>query len=260
MQVKKIYTGKKGFEEVKKQNKSVETLDNFFKINFQYSKNYHRNLETLEIIEVDDLKQYEADGLYYPDTNIIRISDVKNAMSHELTHMASTDIKGKKTFSTCKKFNEFTPLAEGMTEYLKFLATSDKVNAYLWEAFAAEMLTMTDENTIRAYFNASSEKFISLFDKKDIYNIIINLFLTNSDVYPTEYNDVLNFQKNVRTVLESLVNIELASTKDKNKLRLYRELYLSLLENENLKYEFLLKNYKGYHNYAKKLTDRLIGK
>lgn len=257
MIVKNIYTGKEGFEELKKKYRPVRLIDDYMKTHPTYADNYHYNLETLEVIQVDKMPRL-LKGTYEARTNIIRIGKINNTIIHELLHMASS--YENVNFGDSTNHHEFDTLSEGLTEYLSACISKRNVDVYIWESFVAMMLTVSDPETIQTYFDGMGEDFIGLFNKKDIYDIILNTYFTRQNVEIETYDDVLDFQKCTRIVLNKLIDIELAKEKDPQKLKFYREIFLEGLSTEDMRLTFKEGKYEEYHNYAKRLIDRKIGK
>lgn len=188
----------------------------------EYSNCYYKNLETLELIQVDKLSIASYLGYYDDDANVIFFRE-KSAMGHEMFHMASNDLENG-TYAFQSKMGIENGLIEGMTEYFNTKAYNLEIpSAYQFEVFCITMLEDIP-NIFRGYFIPNNKDFISLFpNKRDIYSL-----LYSSNIYNDKYSDYMdecysgkditcNFRELrqiIKHVLTSLVDIELSIEKD----------------------------------------------
>lgn len=255
MKIKNIYTYEDNFGKLTlTRNNSFKKIEKFFeKYPVEYCDNYYFNKETLKIYEVDDTIMEGYTGLYESADNFIQIKDVKNALTHELLHMSSNDLRNEIEFGTYKSFTKFlVPIVEGITEFLSSEIDNRKISSYYLESFCSKMLFVSDNSLLKYYFTADNDGFYQLYNEIDLLNLIYNLSrLTDSEITG-------NVRDNVHVLFHSLLNIELSKEKDPKKLMLYRDLFLDLLNTDNVKLCFDY-CFKDYHTYAKKLVDRKFG-
>jgi len=184
-------------------------------------------------------------------------------LTHELMHMASTQIIADeiKTFSTDKVWDEeLFAIDEGLTEFLASLIDNKPVDAYGIQSFVAKMLyTSTDGKIIVPYTTANGQAFIDMFNPCDIHNVLLNLgVFHNHEVFGSSLDPELDQEGYIKCffdMLEALIDLELRTDSSLGKIKQYREIFLTTLEEEIIKYE-VEEFSKNYHNRAKKLIDR----
>ena len=264
MKIKNIYNSCDNFGKLTLvKNNSFKRIEKFFEgFPVDYSTNYFYNKNSLKIYEMDRVYLSEdATGLYDPFENIICVSDIKDALTHELIHMCSCDRISDKNkvimFGEYKnKSEELYLISEGITEFLSALIDKREVDAYNLECFVSRMLFISDESMLKYYFNADNYGFLyKLYDEKELMNILYNL----SYIVSSEYVDTPDeYRKSFHVLLNSLLNRELSKEKSAGRLLIYRDLFLELLKDEEIK-DMLKENYKDYHNYARRLVDNKFG-
>jgi len=267
MKIKEIYTANNNFGNLTLvKNNSFERVEIFFsKLDPIYSQNYYKNKETLQLFLLDKMNFDQVDASYTPDGNFIFISHVEDDLTHELMHMASVEINGneRKDFSTNGFWSdELVAIEEGMAEFLASLIDKKPFLAYVVESFVAKMLcTSTDKGILLPFFKADGQGFIDMFNKKDIYNVLINLSVFHynqvfgAEVFPDE--DKEGYEKCFYDMLEALIDIELNEGRSSKKTMKYRDVFLSTLEEECMADE-IDKISKDYHNKTKRLIDDKI--
>ncbi len=261
MEIKKIYTNETGFGKLEKAKDSPFKIVEHYLEKFptEYQKNYYENKQGLRIYVMDEVDCPNTEGLYEFNINRIQIENncIKSALSHELFHMASNDLKNKSMFGYTDECPGLSCLGEGLTELFASNAEERLASYYFLEVFTANMLLHTDPLIAKYYFTGDSIGFLKNFNELDIQNILINLQVLKEPSI-SNHKDVLKYQKYLKILLNSLINIELNKNQHQTEysLQLYREEFLSYLEGISNIEEY----YIGYHNYAKKLIDRRIGR
>lgn len=264
MKIRNIYNSCDNFGKLTLvKNNSFRKIEKFFEgLPVDYSVNYFYNKNSLKIYEMDRVYlDANATGLYDPLENVICVSDIKDALTHELIHMCSCDrisYKDKvKMFGEYKnKSDELYLISEGIVEFLSSLIDKRVVDAYNFESFVARMLFVSDESVLKYFFNADNYGFLyNIFDEKELMNVLYNL----SYIVSSEYVDTPDeYRKCFHVLLNSLLNIELSKENNACRLLIYRDLFLELLKDEEIK-DMLNGNYKDYHNYARRLVDNKFG-
>lgn len=232
--------------------------DYFSTFPVEWRKNYDNNLKTVEIFRVDDMPM-DNSGEYDTENNRIRFINF-SSLPHELVHMASYDSKNDK-MAFAKNVSDFeTSLIEGMTEYIAMQIVSlEKPIAYHFPVFCISMLSEI-EGLFEPYFVPSYQKFLKLFpNKKDILSLMYSLDYYNDNVY--QDNPKYELMKcSIKDTIDSLIDIEFSIEKDSKKLKLYKEKFMDLLNDDSM--ETYLGDFFGdYIDYANcELNKRLIKK
>ena len=233
----------------------------------EYGDCYRKNLETLELIQVDKFFDASMAGCYDNEANAIYFNK-KAALGHEMFHMASNDLESETNAFSSKKAIELG-LIEGMTEYFKMKAyDQDMPGAYPFEVFCVTMLEDIP-NIFKSYFIPNHKEFISLFpNKRDIYSL-----LYSTDSYNKMYLDFLeadcagkdptidmNLLRNtIKDAFNALVEIELSLEQDPHELKRYDYKFMEYVGSNRLGLLFQ-ELYPRYYEYADKLIDKKIRK
>ena len=233
----------------------------------EYGECYYKNLESLELIQVDKLINESLLGYYDDEANVIFFRD-KNAMGHEMFHMTSNDLENG-NYAFLSKMGIENGLIEGMTEYFNTKAYYLEIpSTYQFEVFCVTMLEDIP-NIFRPYFKPNSKEFISLFpNKKDIYSLLYSLN-TYNDLYlkyMEEYysgKDITNNSKEfklvIHDVLTNLIDIELSIEKDPDMLRKYGYKFMDYIGGDKIP-SLTDDIYPNVYEYADKLIDKKIRK
>ena len=240
-------------------NLIYEMIDNYFSMYpVEYRKNYDTNLKTVEILRVDDML-LDNSGEYDADNNRVKFTNFKS-LPHELMHMASYD-KKKKKMAFAKDVIDFElGLVEGMTEYLAMEIIGEvEPQAYHFPVFCVSMLAEIP-SIFEHYFIPNYDKFLGLFpNKRDILNLMYALDYYNESIYQT-VQDNEKIALTIRDTIDALIDIELSMESDIRELRLYKEKFMDLLNNDTLD-SYLGEFFPDYVDYANcELTQRLIKK
>lgn len=234
---------------------------------YEYGNCYRHNLETLELIQVDKMMDPSIAGYYNTEANVIYFNN-KQAMGHELFHMASNDlINGNYAFEGKMQIED--GLIEGMTEYFNVKAYGLEIpGAYPLEVFCVTMLEDIP-NIFRPYFIPSYKDFIKLFpNRRDIYSLFYSL-----DAYSEMYMQYLNqccsgemitvdmnlVRNTIKDVFNSLLAIEFSLVCDDKELRKYGNKFMEYIGSDRLGVVFE-ELYPKYYEYADKLIDKKIRK
>ncbi len=233
----------------------------------EYSNCYYKNLESLELIQVDKMTNASFLGYYDDGANAIFFIE-KSAMGHELFHMASNDLENG-NYAFYSKLGIENGLIEGMTEYFNTKAYNLEVpSAYQFEVFCVTMLEDIP-NIFRPYFIPNYKDFISLFpNKRDIYSLLYSLnvyndmYLNYMEEYYSGKEITTNFRE-LRTiinhVLASLVDIELSIEKDPFMLKEYSDKLMNYICSDKI--PTLTEDiYPKCYQFADKLIDKKIRK
>lgn len=267
MKIKQILTSENNFGPItSNKNNSFSRIEKFLKSQDPICcENYYRNKETLTIFLLTKMNFEQVSASYMVDGNIIYISDFKKDLTHELMHMTSTQIidDHHTTFSTHKVWDEeLQAIDEGLTEFLASLIDNKPIETYGIQSFAAKMLyTTTNGGIVVPYTTADGQSFIDMFNPCDIHNVILNLAVFHHhEIFGSALDLELDQQGYVKCffdMLAALIDTELRTTTSIGKLKQYREIFLSSLEEEIVKLE--VEDFsKNYHNRAKKLIDRKL--
>lgn len=234
---------------------------------YEYGDCYRHNLETLELLQVDKMRDPSLDG-YYDDKSNKIFFNKKNSLGHEMFHMASNDLmNGNFAFESNMLIE--AGLIEGMAEYFNMKAYDlDGPSAYPFEVFCVSMLEDIP-HIFRPFFIPSSKDFISLFpNRRDIYSLLYSLDSYNemytqylSELYCNQEItvDMALFKNTIKDVLSSLINIELSLEKDSHMLKKYDYKFMEYIGSDRLTTLFE-EFYPKYYEYADKLMDKKIRK
>ena len=217
-----------------------EMMDNFF-LCFpnSYRNNYDRNIETLQMYRVDEMRDVKDSAQYYPGPNVLMFKSFNN-LPHELMHLASSDRKNRQ-FAFCRD-GEFSfiegALIEGMTEYLSCVAKNGTPDDYLFEYFVVSMLSSID-GIFKPFFIPSYGEFISLFpNERDICSLLYSLdyyqdgiLLLDKDAKGVEIDRIGDA---VKSTIDGLIDIGLSFNKDRRERKVYSDKFMSLISDDNL--------------------------
>ena len=232
-----------------------------------YGDCYRQNLETLELMKVDEFVDASMAGYYNTQANVIYFNN-GNAVGHEIFHMASNDlVKGDYAFYSHKDIEN--ALIEGMTEYFTAKAYDlERPGAYPFEVFCVTMLENIPD-IFKSYFIPNDKEFISLFpNRRDIYSLLYSLDIYNglyldfleADCSGKESNiDINLLRDSIKDSLGALVDIELSLEKDPRELKKYDFKFMEYVGSDRLGLLFQ-ELYPKYYEYADKLIDRKIRK
>lgn len=264
MKIKKIYTSKNNFGRITlvKDNPFVRVEQFLSKLDESCRVNYYDNKSDLKIYLADKLNFDEVSAVYVSSNNSIFIADVNEHLTHELMHMASTNRRGKSfvSFSTHHTWeDELIALEEGMAEFLSSKINDKPIETYGINSFVAKMLyTSTDAKILVPFFQANGQKFLSMFSEIDILNVLHNLSIFHyNNIFGTDVStdfDSQGYRECFCDLLEALIDIELKKQRNSKQLEKYREVFLTSLEDEVVKFE-VEDFYENFHNKARKLID-----
>jgi len=215
-------------------------MDKFFlRFPSSYRENYDRNIETLEIQRVDEMCDDCDSADYYPLSNVILFKSFA-ALPHEFMHMASSDLTNNRfAFSRTGQYALYeNGLLEGMTEFLSCMAKDGEPNGYFFECFTVDMLSEID-GIFEPYFISSYDKLISLFpNKKDIYSLMYALDFYHDKITTmrddSSDDDMERISDSVRSVIDSLIDIELSFNKGSNDRKRYGEKFMDLISGTDI--------------------------
>ena len=240
MKVLDVYT-KDNFDELMYGDMKISVLmNNFFKkFPSSYRKNYDRNLKTLEIHKVDDMFGDMDNAQYLPGPNLLLFKTC-GALPHELMHMASSNLR-KFMNSICRNgiYSVYeNALLEGITEFLATMATGDKAYAYIFECFCVAMLSDIN-NIFEPYFIPNYNKFISIFpNKRDIYSLMYALDFYHGKMLVIDDDsslyDVERIRDSVRSVIDSLIDIELSFNNCMRMRKMYGDKFMDLIADPDI--------------------------
>ena len=265
MKVLDVYS-KKDLDKLTIKGKSVNSIMEDFWLNFPlyYRRNYDKNLESLELLRVDE--HYEDAVGEYSDIHNLIIFRKYSAIIHELMHMASRDAETQSAAFIKNKYELLfeSSLIEGCTEFLASFALKDKPTDYFFETFCASMLSNID-GFFEPYFVPNYDKFIGLFpNKKDILSLMysLNFYADNfSLIFDTRGKErdylVKRLRHSVTDVIDSLIDIQLSFNYDMKKNQAYSEEFLGLINGKDLS-EYLSEVRKDYFTYAEGQIKRRI--
>jgi len=269
MKIKEIYTNSNNFGNLTfvKDNPFARVERFLATLDPVCSQNYYRNKETLRLFLLEKMNFEQVSAAYGTNENFIYAADLEKDLGHELMHMAFTkfvDGQGR-TFSDASSWShELYPLEEGMAEFLSSLINEREIETYGIESFTAKMLyTSTDKKILVPCFCADSDAIIKMFQEKDIHNVLMNLAIFHyNEICGTELNpeyEEEGYTECFCDMLEALIDIEINRGKTQERLGKYRDIFLSSLEEEVIKYE--VEDFcQDYHNKARKLIDWKIGR
>lgn len=230
-------------------------MDEFFnRFPNEYRKNYDRNLETLEIQRVDEMPDDCDSAEYLPDANILLFKSYA-ALPHELMHVASSDLINRLNgICRCGIYSIYeNGMIEGMSEFLSALALDGKPVTYFFECFAVSMISSID-GVFEPYFIPNYSKFISLFpNKKDILSLLYSLNFYHDKIQvindDTSKDDIFRINDSVRSVIDSLIDIELSFNKNNKSNKVYSDKFMDLIVDKDI--DFIVGDvYPDYVDYA----------
>lgn len=243
-----------------------DMMDNFFsKFPSSYRENYDKNIATIQMYLVDEMRNVNDSAQYYPGPNVLMFESFVN-LPHELMHLASSD-RINKQFAFCRD-GEFSfiegALIEGMTEYLSCIAKESVPDYYLFECFVVSMLSSID-GIFKPFFIPNYREFISLFpNERDICSLLYSLdyyqdciLLLDDDVPNVEIDRIGN---SVKSTIDSLIDIELSFNKDRRERKIYSDKFMDLISDSNLSslVGYVCPEYLdyAYHEVKKRLLRR----
>lgn len=230
-----------------------QVMDDFFKkYPKEYRRNYDRNLSETSLLLVDELGgQVRAE--YYADVDKIAYSD-SDYIVHELMHMAHYD-RDKDIMAIEQKNNTMgDSLIEGAAEYLASQAMGVANDGYIFQTFVIDMLSDID-NFFEPFFIPNYKKFIRLFRRRDIYDLIWGLDYYHNN-YDIEYEDdrYIEVSKKlgvaIRQVIDSLIMIEKRRNRSIYDKKKYYEKFMDLISDDIIKInlEYYFDEYRDYTN------------
>lgn len=259
MKILEIYNCENNFGELTKNpDNSFTRIEKFLADKrLDYADNYYTNKDRLKVFLYDKLlREYVGEFDVVGDNIEIKITHPDH-LTHELLHMASYDFYNPEKYAYCS-LNEgpANALSEGMTEYLASIIDNVKVDCYYFESFIARMLNTT-QNIWQYYFVPDYDRFIELYNEKDILNLMINSNIYNKRDDKIEEITQEEVSEAIINSLEALILIEFSKEKDLTNIVKYRDEFLSLLEGSDIK--TILDEYnKEYFDFSKKLMDAKI--
>ena len=243
-----------------------KTMNEFMnRFPFEYRKLYDKNLESLQFMKCDRLDSDAYNGTYDTRRNVVFFTK-SNALAHEMFHVASYDAGRDVSGFECDVSLD-QGLLEGMTEYFRMKAFNlSNPEDYNFEVFSVMMLENIND-IFKHYFIPNHSEFIKLFpNKKDIYNLLFSL-----DEYNAGYLDYLeklasdedavvdihNIKMAIKNTINNLITIELSMVKDKHELLQYRDKFMDLIGDDDVR-EVLSIFYPRYYGYADMQTKKRI--
>ena len=268
MKVLEVYS-KKDLDKLTVKGKKVsKIMDDFFK-NYpkSYRENYDKNLETAEILKVDEHYTGKHDGEYSDYCNVLLFRMRKYySIIHELMHMASCDyVTRRSSYERCDKGALFEgALIEGMTEHLACIALNQSCEAYHFETFTASMISNI-EGVLESFFIPSYQKFINSFpDKRSIISLMYSLegYFRNCEILLTEETMIdksliETLERSIMGVIDSLIDIQVSRKLGFRENKLYAERFMDLIGEENLN-AYLSDIWEDYYDYANEQVNRRI--
>lgn len=266
MKVLEVYS-KKDLDRLTVKGKVVsKIMDDFFK-NYprKYRENYDKNLDSVEILRVDEHYNGNSGGEYSDFCNVLLFKRYYSII-HELMHMASCDYETRiSSYERCNKGTLFEgAFIEGMTEYLSCLAVNQPCEVYHFETFTAGMVSDID-GVIESYFIPSHEKLIKSFpNKKNIISLMYSLdsyfrkceILHDSSLaIDKEFISVL--ERSIMGVIDSLIDIQVSRKLGFKENKIYANMFMDLIGEENLN-AYLSDIWEDYYDYANEQVKRRL--
>ena len=242
-------------------------MDNFFKrFPKSYRKNYDRNLESIEIWELDEHYDGLTAGEYFSEYNILLIQRLSSIV-HELMHVASCDYETRLSAFRRKKDGYLfeNALIEGMTEYLSSMAHDSAPADYFFETFSVSMLSNID-GIFESYFIPNYDKFIGLFpNKRDIISLMYSLnYYSNKNIEYTcgvvsEFSDMdrLKVENSIKDVIDTLIDIQLSMKMSLYNNKRYAQKFMDLLNCEVMD-TYVGEYFEDYVDYANMQVNKRI--
>lgn len=266
MKVLEVYS-KKDLDKLTVKGKKVsKIMDDFFK-NYpkSYRDNYDKNLETVEILKVDEHYTGKHGGEYSDYCNVLLFRKYYSII-HELMHLASCDyVTRRSSYERSDKGSLFEgALIEGMTEHLASIALNSPAEVYVFEVFAASMISDID-GVLESFFIPSYQKFINSFpDKRSIISLMYSLegYFRNCEILLNEENiiDKLlieTLERSIMGVIDSLIDIHVSRRLGFKENKQYANMFMDLIGEENINMH-LSDIWEDYYDYANEQVNRRI--
>lgn len=169
-------------------------------------------------------------------------------------HMAHYD-RDKDIMAIEQKNNTMgDSLIEGAAEYLASQAMGVANDGYIFQTFVIDMLSDID-NFFEPFFIPNYKKFIRLFRRRDIYDLMWGLDYYHNN-YDIEYEDdrYIEVSKKlgvaIRQVIDSLIMIEKRRNRSIYDKKKYYEKFMDLISDDIIKInlEYYFDEYRDYTN------------
>ena len=252
-----------------------------------YAKNFMINIKYIEIdYDKESCEMLNSQGIYTSLYNAILYKDsYEGILTHELTHMASTNISSTTNYSTgiiaipnhhCKKRNKGTILDEGITQDITNHARKIvDCSVYPFPTFIASLLYFSYGIRIyKPYFQCDYSKFVNQFDDRLTIKKLINNMekmneYENRNKHKRDNQTMLYYMKKTLENAIDLVYYNEIKKKNYNLNTLIYEIYY-IVENKKLDmfydtkfiYEVILErlNKLEKQNKQKSQATKIIGK
>lgn len=266
MKVLEVYS-KKDLDKITVKGKIVsKIMDDFFK-NYpkSYRDNYDKNLETVEILKVDEHYTGKHGGEYSDYCNVLLFRKYYSII-HELMHMASCDyVTRRSSYERSDKGALFEgALIEGMTEHLACIALNSPTEVYVFEVFAASMISDID-GVLESFFIPSYQNFINSFpNKRSIISLMYSLeaYFRNCEILLTEDTIIdkqliETLERSIMSVIDSLIDIQISRRLGFKENKHYANMFMDLIGEENINMR-LSDIWEDYYDYANEQINKRI--
>lgn len=259
MKVLEVYS-KKDLNMLTVKGKTVSKIMNDFFKNYpsEYRKNYDKNLETVQILKVDEFYTGAYGGEYSDFCNVLYFKKYYSII-HELMHMASCDyVTRRSSYERCDKGTLFEgALIEGMTEHLACSAINTNCEVYHLETFAASMIEDID-GVVESFFIPSFDNLINSFpNKKDIISLMYSLeaYYRKCELFFSgdiniDQKLVDELERSIVATIDSLIDIQVSRNLSFKENRQYADKFMGLISEDsfNLRIGDIWEDYLDYAN------------